>query len=752
MITSEEAMQTTEPSDADLVAESLGGNPEAFRQIVERYQTLIASLAYCATGDVSRSEDVAQETFVSAWNQLAKLREPAKLRPWLCSITRFLISKEFRRLGREPVHAAESLATVDGQVSPEPLPPDQIISDEEKAILWRSLERIPEIYREPLVLFYREHQSIEVVARDLELSEDAVKQRLSRGRKLLQEEVLAFVEGALEKTAPGMAFTTAVVAALPFAAASAKAASIGVALAKGGAGAKSAFSLAALGSLAAMLGAVLFSWKTAVDETKSPPERRLLVRTGWFQIAFFALSMGVAFYGLPKLAQHPLAFGISLALLLLANVVNVVVMCDYLGRRRSAIIMEEGTWADADWSGPGKETDRKAFWKSLKLMIPILMMFVFGSIGLPWKHHWIRCLALVAAEGAVLVWGFRRFDRMLSFRHLPGLKSSWIPAFLRHPIISLPAILFGSAVLAVGLVLYLNPGAAEVLIHRSPWLRNMGFSLLVAMTCYAVFAVIFVKKRGIVLGAEGDCGGTDGLFSGSPGGSLIGRIFGNTAINKVLGMTMKLMGPMMVKAYSPIFEQINLSQDQRAQLEDLIRKKNDVNMDKGLALMNRKLDAKQRAELIEEMKKGREGCDAEIRRLLGERDYQVFEQFERGLPDRIVIGLFKSKTAGTGMALSEEQQDRMIQAVSAARAQYHWSTDLSRRIQNPADPVAMFSEENIAIFAREEEAFERQFLTETKRLLTAEQQAEFEPFLAKQRKAKIASMIMTAKMFRLGRS
>ncbi|HXP63197.1 MAG TPA: sigma factor, partial [Dongiaceae bacterium] len=80
-----EAMQRADINDAELVAESLGGNRDAFRLIVERYQTLISSLAYCATGDVSRSEDLAQETFVSAWKQLAELREPAKLRPWLCS-------------------------------------------------------------------------------------------------------------------------------------------------------------------------------------------------------------------------------------------------------------------------------------------------------------------------------------------------------------------------------------------------------------------------------------------------------------------------------------------------------------------------------------------------------------------------------------------------------------------------------------------------------------------------------------------
>ncbi len=229
-----ETMHTAELSDADLVAESLSGDRDAFGRVVERYQTLIASLAYCATGNVSQSEDLAQQTFVNAWQQLAELREPAKLRPWLCSIARFLISKEFRRQGREPDHAAESLDAVDEWVSPEPLPPDQVISDEEKAILWRSLERIPEIYREPLVLFYREHQSIEAVAQDLGLSEDAVKQRLSRGRKLLQEQFLAFVAGALNQTKPGKAFTLGVIAALPLLATTAKAATVGTALAKHG--------------------------------------------------------------------------------------------------------------------------------------------------------------------------------------------------------------------------------------------------------------------------------------------------------------------------------------------------------------------------------------------------------------------------------------------------------------------------------------------------------------------------------------
>jgi RNA polymerase sigma factor (sigma-70 family) len=220
-------------NDAELVAACLDGNRDAFERIVTRYQSLICSLAYSATGCLGQSEDLAQETFITAWRHLRYLREPGKLRAWLCGIARNRINNNLRREGREPLRDAEPLDTVHDTPTLEPLPPNQAISKEEEAILWRSLERIPETYREPLVLFYREHQSIERVAEELELSEDAVKQRLSRGRKLLHEQVLAFVEGALERTNPGKAFTLGVLTALPVFATSASAATMGAAAVKG---------------------------------------------------------------------------------------------------------------------------------------------------------------------------------------------------------------------------------------------------------------------------------------------------------------------------------------------------------------------------------------------------------------------------------------------------------------------------------------------------------------------------------------
>jgi len=247
-------MPAAEQDDAQLVTASLDGSRDAFRRIVERYQTLICSLVYSATGSVSRSEDLAQETFIAAWQQLRALREPAKLRAWLCGIARHRIQKSFERDGREPAHNAAPLADAHDSPAVEALPSEQAISREEEAILWRSLEKIPELYREPLVLYYREHQSIEHVAAALDLTEDAVKQRLSRGRKLLQDEVQTFVESALRRTAPGQAFSGAVLALLPLATGPA-AATVGVSVgAKGTAAAKSGFLSAWLLPLAPFLG------------------------------------------------------------------------------------------------------------------------------------------------------------------------------------------------------------------------------------------------------------------------------------------------------------------------------------------------------------------------------------------------------------------------------------------------------------------------------------------------------------------
>jgi uncharacterized GH25 family protein len=91
---------------------------------------------------------------------------------------------------------------------------ETVISKEQEAMVHQSLERIPEMYREPMVLFYRQQQSTRQVAEALDLSEDTVRTRLMRGRKMLKEQVAAMVESTLAHTGPGKAFTTMVVASI----------------------------------------------------------------------------------------------------------------------------------------------------------------------------------------------------------------------------------------------------------------------------------------------------------------------------------------------------------------------------------------------------------------------------------------------------------------------------------------------------------------------------------------------------------
>lgn len=291
-------------SDAELVAATLAGDRRAYGRIVGRYQRLLCSLAYSATGELSQSEDLAQETFVDAWRQLAGLREPDKLRPWLCGILRFKVSRLRRADGREPVRRAEPLEVAEAIESGDVPVADRAMRQEEQALLWSALERVPEIYREPLVLYYREHQSIEHVAVALDLTEDAVKQRLARGRKVLQEQVLAFVEGALERSTPGKLFTIAVLAALPAIGTptTAQAAAVGVGAgvaAHGGALAKTTVLAALATSISGVVGAFL-SLRTSLDQSRTPRERRAVVKVtlgfigggGAFLVALWLLRAG----------------------------------------------------------------------------------------------------------------------------------------------------------------------------------------------------------------------------------------------------------------------------------------------------------------------------------------------------------------------------------------------------------------------------------------------------------------------------
>jgi RNA polymerase sigma factor (sigma-70 family) len=179
-------------SDGELVAASRRGEHQAFGQLVARYQDLVCAVSYSSTGDHVLSEDVAQETFIAAWRQLDGLREPGRLRSWLCGIARNLARKARKARRRdELVDGDEPVA--DGN------PFDAAARGEVERLVRDALGRVPESFREVLVLYYREGQSIREVADALEMSEPAVMQRLSRGRRYLADSMTDLVERSLRQ-------------------------------------------------------------------------------------------------------------------------------------------------------------------------------------------------------------------------------------------------------------------------------------------------------------------------------------------------------------------------------------------------------------------------------------------------------------------------------------------------------------------------------------------------------------------------
>jgi RNA polymerase sigma factor (sigma-70 family) len=335
-------------SDMQLVNRCLFGDREAFGRIVERYQGLICALAYNACGDIGRSEDLAQETFLAAWRNLDSLKDRDHLKQWLCGIARHLIQETYRRAARDPIAASAPLdeSVADGLGSLQP--GQQTISKEEQAILWRVLEGLPAVYREPLVLFYRQDQSVAEVAEALELSEDAVKQRLSRGRTMLSEKVSRFVETALHSTGPTKAFTLGVLAALPLMTTSAKAAVVGATAAKGSAVAKSA---GLIGLANAVLGPVIMflslyvGYRLDRDSARSPQRREFIIKgyrimvacIGVFMLAVLLLMV----WWQPLAMSRPALFaglfiGLGAAYILVVIALNVWMM-----RRRRSLRQQE---------------------------------------------------------------------------------------------------------------------------------------------------------------------------------------------------------------------------------------------------------------------------------------------------------------------------------------------------------------------------------------------------------------------------
>ncbi|MFA6239906.1 MAG: sigma-70 family RNA polymerase sigma factor [Candidatus Hydrogenedentales bacterium] len=229
------ALPTT--SELAILAASQRGDRKAYAQLVEDYKNLVCAVTFGTTGDFHASEDLAQETFIAAWRHLDRLRDPRVFRAWICGIARNIGLNWLRKHQRDVLARTEPLENGGHVRDPKPSPRETAMHRENEAIVWQALEKIPEGFRIPIILYYREGRSVEEVAHALGMSDAAVRQRLHRGREFLREQIAEVVESSLSRSRPGSGFTAGVIAAIAAipvgTAAKAGAAVAGVGAAKG---------------------------------------------------------------------------------------------------------------------------------------------------------------------------------------------------------------------------------------------------------------------------------------------------------------------------------------------------------------------------------------------------------------------------------------------------------------------------------------------------------------------------------------
>ncbi|CAN7406069.1 sigma-70 family RNA polymerase sigma factor [Pseudoxanthomonas sp. LjRoot143] len=190
------------------------GSQEAYGRIVHACQNTVTAIALAITRDVQASEDIAQEAFLKAWQQLDRLKNSASFLPWLRQITRNLARDWLHAQHGRPMSGEVAEIAIGMAADPGPTPAERLLQTEEEIVATEIISSLPEDSRETLLLFYREGQSSQQVADLLGLSDAAVRKRLSRARAMVRDELLQRFGEFARSTAPTAAFTMIVLGGL----------------------------------------------------------------------------------------------------------------------------------------------------------------------------------------------------------------------------------------------------------------------------------------------------------------------------------------------------------------------------------------------------------------------------------------------------------------------------------------------------------------------------------------------------------
>jgi len=177
--------------DLELVTRTLAGDQAAFGELVQQHQRIVYNLTYRMLGEAREAEDAAQETFLRAYEHLARYDPNRSFKTWLLAIASNHCIDRLRKRRLTWLSLDEPLPPHPALTSKTTAPEESAIEVESSAAMQAMLGDLPPDYRIVIVLRYWYDMSYVEIAETLETTESAVKSRLFRARQALAEKLQA---------------------------------------------------------------------------------------------------------------------------------------------------------------------------------------------------------------------------------------------------------------------------------------------------------------------------------------------------------------------------------------------------------------------------------------------------------------------------------------------------------------------------------------------------------------------------------
>jgi RNA polymerase sigma-70 factor (ECF subfamily) len=181
--------------ESTLVRRAANGEAAAWEPLVREHQQSVFRLAYLFLGDADDAEDIAQETFLRAWDHLKRFDPARPLRPWLLSISANLSRNRRRSAGRYIAALTRAF-----REQPKEAPIDEKSAQNSEADnLWKAVQRLDPPDQQIVYLRFFLDLSVAETAETLQVAEGTVKSRLSRAldklRRIIHQDFPVLLEG-----------------------------------------------------------------------------------------------------------------------------------------------------------------------------------------------------------------------------------------------------------------------------------------------------------------------------------------------------------------------------------------------------------------------------------------------------------------------------------------------------------------------------------------------------------------------------